>query len=98
MHQVVIVRYGGLLYTGENSVWSTVLDRGLIHDPYGLPATVPGLRMGCENDRVSRLDGHDAFKKHRRCGVRDGYEREDQPDRFSHLHQTAFRKLADGAN
>ncbi len=54
--------------------------------------------MGTENDRVPRLDGHDALEEHRRGGIRNRREREDDPDRFRHLHQAAFRKLANGAN
>ena len=59
---------------------------------------MPGVRVRTENDRVPRLDGHDAFEEHRGSGVRNRREREDDPDRFSHFHQTAFRKLANDAN
>ena len=54
--------------------------------------------MGTENDRVPRLDGHDALEEHRRSGVRNRREREDDPDRFRHLHQVALRKLANDAD
>src|SRR5450432_143282 len=98
MHQVDIVRYGGRFHTGENPFGGAGLHRGLIHDPHGLLATVPSLGMGAEDDGVSRLDGHDALEEDSRRGVRNGSDREDEPDRFSHLHQTALRKLANDAH
>src|ERR1039458_3279637 len=78
MHQVGIIRNGGLFQAGENSCGSAVLHGGVVHDPYGLLATPPSLRMGTENHRVSRLDGHDALEQHRRGGVGNGCDREAQ--------------------
>src|ERR1017187_8581442 len=98
MHQVGIVRYGRLFQASENSFGSAVFHRRLVHDPYGLPATGPGLRVGAENNRVARLDGHDALEQHRGGRVGNGGDREDQPDGFSHLRQAALWKLADYAN
>ena len=54
--------------------------------------------MGTENHRVARLDGHDAFEEHRGGGVRNGRDRENDPDGFGHLHQIALRKLANDAD
>src|ERR1039457_7419691 len=69
-----------------------------MHDPYRLVATVPSAGMRTENNRVARLDGHDAFEQDGRSGVRNWGEREDDADGFSHLHHTAFGKLANRAN
>ncbi len=98
MHQVGVVGQGGRFQTGEDSFGSTVLYRGLIHDPDGFLATAPGLRMRPENHRVAGLDGHDALEEHSGRRVGDGGQREDEPDRFSHLHNAAIRKLANDAN
>src|SRR5260370_26678915 len=75
-----------------------MLHRGFVHDADGLLATAPGLRMWTEDHRVAGLDGHDALEEYRGGGVGDGGEREDEPDRFSHLHDAAIRKLANDAD
>ena len=54
--------------------------------------------MRTEDDRVPRLDRHDALEEHGRSGVRNRSEREDDSDRFRHFHQAALRKLANDAN
>ena len=54
--------------------------------------------MGAENDRVPRLDGHDALEQHRGRGVRNRREREDDPDRVRDLHQIALWNLPNDAN
>ena len=59
---------------------------------------MPRLRMRAEDDRIPRLDRHDAFEQDCRGGVRDRSKREDDADRFGHLDQVAFRNLANHAD
>ena len=54
--------------------------------------------MRAEDDRIARLDGHDALEQHRRGGVRDRRQREDDSDGFGYFHQAALRKFANHAD
>ena len=98
VHQVGVVRERWRFHAGKDALGRAVLQRRLVHDSDGLLATSPGFWMRTENDRVPRLDGHDAFEQNRGSGIGNRRERENDPDRFSRLYQAAFRELANRAN
>src|SRR6202142_1367877 len=95
VHQVGVILQGMRFQAGEHTFGRAMLQRSLIHNLYGLGATMPGVRMRTEDDGVERLDGHDAFEEHRASGVGNRREREDDSDRLGDLHQIALREFTD---
>src|ERR1039457_1339257 len=75
-----------------------MFERALIHDPYCLGAAAPRVRMRTEDDRVPRLDGHDAFKEHGGSRICNWSEREDDPDRVGDLKQITLWDVANDAD
>ena len=59
---------------------------------------LPCSRMRTEDDRVPRLDSHDALEQHRRRGIGDRRERQDDANRFCNLDQAALWKFANSAD
>jgi hypothetical protein len=51
-----------------------------------------------EHDRVARLRGHDRLEQDRGGGVRDGRQREHDPDRLGHVLDAALGVLVDHAD
>src|SRR5437879_5083006 len=98
LHQVGVVRKSGRFQASKHALWGAMLQSGLVHDPYGLSATMPRLRVRAEHNRIPGLNGHDALEQDRGGGVRDRRQREEDSDWFGHLHQIALGKVADDAH